>query len=81
MIISLEREDDKETAKDILAILEMTVSSYQRTGSPELLTHIEGLSTWYDIMVDKIRHNDYTEADAGRARVDKLLKDIYGNKS
>lgn len=79
MIVSLEREDDKEVAKDILAILENTVRSYQRTGNLELLTHIESLSNWYDIMVEKIKHGDYTEADARRARVDKILRDLYGN--
>lgn len=80
MIVSLEREDDKETAKDILAILETAVSSYQRTGNPELLTHIESLSAWYDTMVEKIRHGDYTEADERRARVDKRLRELYGDK-
>lgn len=81
MIVSLEREEDKETAKDILAILEMIVQEYQRSGNPELLTSIESLSVWYDTMVEKIRHGDYTEADARRARVDKSLRELYGDKN
>lgn len=81
MIVSLEREEDKETAKDILAILEMIVQEYQRSGNPELLTSIESLSAWYGTMVEKIRHGDYTEADERRARVDKSLRELYGDKN
>lgn len=80
MIVSLEREEDKEVAKDILAILEMSVSAYQRSGNLELLTSIESLSNWYDTIMEKIRHGDYTEADARRARVDKILQRNYGYK-
>ena len=78
MIVSLEREEDKEVAKNILEILETVASSYQRTGSQELLTHIEKLSAWYDTMVEKIKHSDYTEADARRVRVDKILQKLNG---
>ena len=80
MIVSLEREDDKETAKDVLAILEVIVGSYSRNQSPELLEHIQRLNTLYDTMTEKIRHGDYTEADARRARVDKLLKEVHAIK-
>lgn len=81
MIVSFEREEDKEAAKDILSILEMAVNSYQRTRNEKLLTHIEGLSNWYDIMVEKIRSGDYTEADAQRARVDKILQATHADKN
>ena len=80
MIVSPSREEDKEIARIVLDILEVSTRSYQRIKDPKLLERVIELNNWYDTIVEKIKHGDYTEDDVRRARVDKLLEKYYGYK-
>lgn len=76
MIISPSREEDKEVAKNVLEILETTIRLYQKTGDERLVKTIENLNDWYDSLVEKIKHGDYTEEDARRMRSEKFWREV-----
>tara|TARA_R110000868_G_scaffold160342_1_gene389804 strand:+ start:7510 stop:7755 length:246 start_codon:yes stop_codon:yes gene_type:complete len=81
MIASQCREEDKEFARVVLDILEITTRCYQRTEDPKLLEKVIEFNNWYDIILEKIKYGDYTQDEGRRATFDKFLEKYYGYKN
>ena len=76
MLISLSKEEDKETLTILLDIVLFLTETYQRNENPKCIPYIKDWDGFYDRLKERIQTFDYSELDAQRQRVDKI---IYAN--
>lgn len=77
-LISFEKQDDAQTLRDLWDIIGSGMNVYVRSERQDILDATQEVIAFADRLKARMDMHDYTEDDARRQRVEKLLK--YENK-
>lgn len=77
-LISFEKQDDAQTLCDLWDIIGSGMNVYVRSERQDILDATQEVIAFADRLKARMDTHDYTEDDARRQRVEKLLK--YENK-